>query len=515
MRAPIRSVFILLAFYLAWGTVCWTVVQAQDANELKYTILVPDTEQPKAVVELLVPARNAESVELMMPIWSPGFYRIENYSENVAEVEVVSPSGAKLDVERTANNRWRVSTHGEEAFVFRYQLECKGRSVTTNSIGSKLGVFNGPSTFVSVIGRENVPHSVTLSLPDSWPDSSCGLDSPTGQPYTYAAANYDELIDSPIIAGEIKIHKFVVDNSEHIVASVGEVNDWDCELAAKNIEEIVKANHEFWGFIPFKRYVFLNVFRKGGGGLEHLNSTLLTSQSSARGPSSSGWLGFVAHEYFHAYNVKRLRPIELGPFDYEHPPRTPSLWISEGLTSYFGELLVRRAGLESDEQYLNSLSGYIAQLQNSNGRLKQSLLDASNSVWDSGMSGVVQNSEDQVSYYVKGPIVGFLLDAKIREATSNQKSLDDVMKTAYERFSGRTGFAHAEFLSIVEEVAGADFKEWFHRSLASTEELDYQPALDWFGLEFMSDNPDQKWHLRVRSDVSKEQKNRLREWLGK
>src|SRR5262249_14741228 len=150
------------------------------------------------------------------------------------------------------------------------------------------------------------------------------------------------------------IHEFEVDGSKHDLADFGAVGDWDGKLAAENLEKIVRATRRFWGFLPFKRYLFLNVFRPGGGGLEHKNSTLLTSNPSRaeRQPGSLRWLSFVSHEYFHAFNVKRLRPIELGPFDYEHPPRTKSLWISEGLTTYCADLIVARAGLGTPQDFL-------------------------------------------------------------------------------------------------------------------------------------------------------------------
>src|SRR5262249_28220708 len=158
----------------------------------------------------------------------------------------------------------------------------------------------------------------------------------------------------------------------------------------------------------------------------------------------SRWLGLVSHEYFHAYNVKRLRPIELGPFDYEKEVHTPSLWIAEGLTSYYGDLLVSRAGVAERDYALSRLSTEIKQLQTSPGRLVQTLEQASNEVWTSSFSGV-GSSPKTVSYYVKGPVVGFLLDARIRRATDGSKTLDDLMRLAYQRYSGKKGFTAEQF----------------------------------------------------------------------
>jgi predicted metalloprotease with PDZ domain len=270
-----------------------------------------------------------------------------------------------------------------------------------------------------------------------------------------------------------------------------------------------------WGGLPFDHYVFILNFRPGGGGLEHLTSTLITS--GADGMKSEGryrgWLSLVSHEYFHTFNVKRLRPIELGPFDYENPPRTPSLWISEGLTSYYGDLILCRAGLASPAAFLQSLSSHISQLQNSPGRLEQSLAQASMEVWTNSRSGV-QTKDNTVSYYIKGPVVGFLLDARVRAATDGKRSLDDVMRLAYKRYSGERGFKPEEFIAASEEIAGTDLTGWFQSSISSPGELDYTGALDYFGLQLTkSEGERSAWKLEPQDEATEQQKQRLNDWL--
>jgi predicted metalloprotease with PDZ domain len=314
------------------------------------------------------------------------------------------------------------------------------------------------------------------------------------------------------VAGNPVINEFDVEGSRHTLAYVGNPAQWDGPRAAREVEKVVREVRHFWGFLPFKKYVFL--FRQGGGGgLEHLNSTLLSASASP----NYGWFAFVCHEYFHAFNVKRLRPIELGPFNYENPEKTTGLWVSEGLTSYYGELLAGRAGLGTAQQVLDRLASHISSLQNNPGRLKQSLNDSSWNVWTTGGSGIGQGA-GTVSYYVKGPVVGWLLDAQIRRATDGKKSLDDLMRLAYLRYSGERGFTADQFRATAEEVAGVDLKEWFRKALASTEELDYTEALDWFGLRFAPQDDQQArktWKLEVRDDATDLQKAQLREWLGR
>jgi predicted metalloprotease with PDZ domain len=230
---------------------------------------------------------------------------------------------------------------------------------------------------------------------------------------------------------------------------------------------------------------------------------MLTSSGRSASPTLS-WLNFASHEFFHAINVKRLRPVELGPFDYERPPRTASLWISEGLTSYYGNLAVVRAGAATPQDFLAGMSSQIRQLQNTPGRLVQTLEQSSLDVWKGTNSGIGGDPAKTVSYYVKGCIVGFLLDARIRKATNDGKSLDDAMRLAYERYSGIRGFTPEEFQRTVSETAGTDLKDFFRRTLATTEELDYSEALDWFGLCFarQGENPKTGWTLEVRADAT-------------
>jgi predicted metalloprotease with PDZ domain len=202
-----------------------------------------------------------------------------------------------------------------------------------------------------------------------------------------------------------------------------------------------------------------------------------------------GWLSTVSHEYFHLWNVKRLRPVELGPFDYEHEAYTRSLWIAEGITDYYADLILRRAGITTDGEYLAQLSATIRSLQTTPGRLVQPVELASFDAWIKEYRRDENSPNVAISYYTKGAIVGFLLDARVRHATNGAKSLDDVMRAAYERYSGSRGYTPAEFRHTASEVAGQDLAKWFTRALETTEELEYGEALDWFGLRFTETPP--------------------------
>jgi predicted metalloprotease with PDZ domain len=254
-----------------------------------------------------------------------------------------------------------------------------------------------------------------------------------------------------------------------------------------------------WGSLPYKKYVFLNLLTESGGGLEHKNSVCMMSSRWATRTRRGyiGWLDLVAHEYFHAWNVKRLRPVELGPFDYENENPTRSLWIAEGFTDYYSGLTVRRAGLTTQAEYLGtdtppspgSMSSMIAGLQSAPGRLVQSAEQSSEDAWIKYYRPDDNSNNTSVSYYTKGAIVAWLLDARIRRATNGAKSLDDLMRTAFARYSGEHGYTTEQFKETASEVAGTPLASFFARATESTEELDYTEALNWFGLRFKGEEP--------------------------
>ena len=223
-----------------------------------------------------------------------------------------------------------------------------------------------------------------------------------------------------------------------------------------------------------------------GGGLEHKDSTLLMAGRWATRTRQSylSWLELASHEFFHAWNIKRLRPVELGPFNYEEEVFTRSLWIAEGITDYYAELIVHRAGLSSQAEYLDALSNKIEELQTTPGRAVQPVDQASFDAWIKYYRPDENSGNTSISYYTKGAVVGFLLDARIRAITGGAKSLDDVMRAAYQKFSGERGYTPEEFRAVAEQVAGQSLAPFWASAVEGTAELDYSDALDALGLRF-------------------------------
>jgi predicted metalloprotease with PDZ domain len=484
---------------------------AGSLEPIQYTFRVVDPDKHIAGVEARIPTGGRATIDLMMPVWTPGYYVVEDYAARVQNLVARGPGGDTLTVSKPKPNRWQVQTAGSPIVIVSYALLAQGRSVTSNWVDADLGVINGGAAFVTLAEAARRPHDVRIEMPSTWKESASGLEpAPGGQPNHYRAADFDTLADSPIVAGNLTITEFVVDGTTHVVADAGQQAQWNSRAGAAKLEKMVEGARTFWGGLPFKRYVFLNVFRQGGGGLEHANSTLLTSSPKMTEPTN-GWLSFVAHEYVHAFNVKRLRPVELGPFDYESPPRTSSLWLSEGGTTYVANLILARAGLVSTDDFLGSMSSAIASLQKSPGRLLQSLSQSSLEVWTNSNSGVGANAKT-VSYYVKGNVVSFLLDAHIRRLTNGRKSMDDVMRLAYERYGGERGFTADELRAVVEQVAGRGVKAWWAKAIDSPSELDYGEMLGWYGLRFAG-GAGESWTLEVRPKATGAQQKHLKALL--
>jgi predicted metalloprotease with PDZ domain len=380
-------------------------------------------------------------------------------------------------------------TSGAREVTVSYRVYSHEMTVRSNWVEADFAMLNGAPTYLTLVESGARPHDVRLELPAAWKTSVTGMpDAPGGAPHHYRAPDYDTLVDSPIVAGNPAIHRFSVDGKPHLLVDVGEGGVFDGVRAARDLERIVQTDQQLWGSLPYDKYVVFNLLVSTGGGLEHKNSVMLMASRWATGTRERylGWLSLASHEYFHLWNVKRLRPIELGPFDYEHENYPRSLWISEGLTDYYADLQLARAGLYTPGEYLRELSNAIRTLQTTPARLQQTAEMASFDAWIKQYRPDDNTVNSTISYYTKGAVLGFVLDARIRAATNDAKSLDDVMRLAFARYSGAKGFTPEDFRKTASEVAGTDLGPWFTRALESTDELDYGPALEWFGLQFLT-----------------------------
>jgi predicted metalloprotease with PDZ domain len=429
----------------------------------------------------------SETVEVRMPVWTPGSYLVREYARNVQDLEVTSLEGDPLEVEKISKSSWRVAG-AAEGFVFRFRSYANELTVQSAHLDETHGFIHPPALCPYVDGHLTSPCEVTVEPYGDWRVAT-GLEPVEGETHRYRAADYDELADSPIECGDFFETTFKARRRLHrIVISGG--GKYDERALVRDTKRIVDEELAFWGGAPYKHYTFIcHVYPGSRGGLEHRNSTVLGIDSFGFHPRKKyeeNVLTLIAHEFFHTWNVKRIRPAVLGPFDYSREHYTRLLWVFEGITSYYDYLLVRRAGLLSPERYLKAVADEIGRLLATPGRLRQSLADSSFDTWIKFYRQNEHSPNSIVSYYLKGSLVALLLDLHIRAKTGGKRSLDDVMRELWRRYEDDPrGIDEDEFERIASEVSGLDLGRFFRRAVHSTEELDFDAALEPFGLELV------------------------------
>jgi predicted metalloprotease with PDZ domain len=483
---------------------------AQSLAPIRYAVSFASAHTHYVDVEASIPLDGQPQVELMMPVWTPGSYLVREYARNVEGLSATDANGRTVSIEKTRKNRWRVGpVPSAGAISLRYRVYAHEMSVRTNWVDDEFALLNGAATYITRVEGRDRPYEVEVRLAAGWSRSVSGMTSAV--PNSYRSPDYDTLVDSPIVAGNPAIYPFTVAGKPHYLVDVAERGTWDGARAVLDLQKIVEQTTQLWGSVPYDRFYFLNIIGGPANGLEHKNSVTLNTDRGSTGTRTAylGWLNLASHEFFHAWNVKRLRPIELGPFDYENEVYTKSLWFAEGVTDYYAALQVHRAGVSTRDEYLSALSDNIITLQTTPGRLVQPAEMSSFDAWIKYYRPDENSANASVSYYTKGAVVGFLLDAKLRRITNDARTLDDLMKLMYERFSGRRGFTpddlRAAAADIAGERSGADMRSWLRTSLDSTDELDYREALDWFGLQFkpLPEKPRTWLGIRTRLDGAK------------
>lgn len=469
-------------------------------------------------VSMRLPAEMA--TEVFLPAWTPGSYKIRDYAKHLegltahALVEGEAQDGEErpLEVRKITKDRWRVDV-GESAgdVVLRYRLYARERTVRTNWVDADLAMLNGAPTFLAPAGADDVARSVRLVLPEEWSDAAVALDPhPSGGRHHFVAPDLDTLVDSPIIAGDLLRLPFSIEHEgravPHEVIHVGDIEGLDLEWSRGAVEILTRAHVDFWGDVPYERYLFLNVVAPASGGLEHADSTLMLTSRWGLVDEEAGeyWLGLVSHELFHTWNGKRLRPVTLGPFDYTKENYVDTLGVVEGFTSYYGPLLLRRSGLWSEDDLLAALSRSIRDVETTPGRQVRSLADASFDAWIKHYQRDENHDNTAVDYYSKGAVVAWILDAAIRRETGGRQSLDACLRRLDARFSGETGYRAEDVRAALVETGGETIGTLWDRLHDSTEEIDYAPALEHFGLRLGAGGPDERGWLGFEAERGEE-----------
>lgn len=453
-------------------------------QDLQYKVSFPAAQSHYVDVELKV-INPPESLELMMPTWTPGSYLMREYSRFMEGEKAVNDKGEALPTEKTRKNRWQITCGETPSMTFSYRLYCRELSVRTNWVDSELAVLNGAATFVVPVDRLEEPLEVNVQLPKDWPRSVSAMADVDGKPHHYRAETFHQLVDSPILCGDCHIHPFDVGGVPHALVNLGDDDQWDAQRSVADLKKIVQAQQDFWGVKPYDHYLFLNVVLGGGGGLEHDNCTMIMgNRYTCRSDRSyKSWLTLASHEFFHTWNVRRLRPKTLVNYDYENEVYLRQLWIAEGITSYYESVLAARAGVLNKSDLIRSTGSDIGGVEGTPGNKVQSLSDASFDTWIKFYRPHENSRNTTISYYSRGAVVAFLLDMEIRQRTENKKSLDDVMVALFQE-KVPDGYTSEEFRGKCSEVAGQDLSEWFVKYIDQPGELKYDAALEFLGLKF-------------------------------
>jgi predicted metalloprotease with PDZ domain len=488
MNRKSLSLSLILLPVLFLLTVAESRGQGSNSTDLLFNVSMPKPWTHLLEVEMRVqvpPNLNVPNeTNLIMPVWTPGSYLIREFERNVQDFAASDRDGHALAWEKTNKNTWRIKTNGARAWQVFYRVYANEFSVRTNELNSDHASWNNAALLMYPEGRLKSPSTLRVNAPTGWKVAT-GLPAVTGQPNTFAAENFDILYDSPVEVGNFKQIDFAVGGVAHRIVIDGDGN-YDPSRMKKDVQKIVEAETGMFGVIPYHDYTFILHLRNGGGGLEHLNSTSLGFPGNRFGNERS-WQGFyslVAHEFFHLWNVKRIRPDALGPFDYTKENYTRSLWVAEGITDYYGGLMTRRAGLISEKDYLDGLARLIQNFQNTPGRLEMSAEEASFNAWIKEYRPDENSVNSQISYYDKGKLLGLLLDLEIRRRSNDAKSLDDVMRYLYHEFYEKNrNYTPADFQKACELMAGSSLDEFFTRYVRGRDELPYNQFFSAAGLQ--------------------------------
>ncbi|OWP63088.1 peptidase M61 [Hymenobacter amundsenii] len=457
---------------------------ALAAPTLRYTLAMPAPQTHYFEVEMNLDGFNKAYTDVKMPVWAPGSYLVREFAKNV-EGFGATAGGQALRTEKIDKNTWRVYHPKAKDFAVSYRVYAYELSVRTSFVDASHGYVNGTSVFMYPADNAQMPSQLEVKPAQGWSQVSTSL-KPAGGTYTYRSGSYDELADSPIEIGNQKIYTFTANGTPHTVAMYGDPVV-DTERLTRDMKRVCEEAHKVVDRNPLDRYLFIihNIDR-GTGGLEHLFSTTLSVSRNAYSTEAGwkGFLGLVAHEYFHLWNVKRIRPVALGPFDYDKENYTHMLWVSEGGTEYFSNLIMQRAGFLTPDGYLADLSNGINRVENTPGNKVQSAADASFDAWIKQYRPNENSGNTAISYYDKGEVIGAVLDLMIINETKGQKRLDDVMQYLYDQYYKKLGrgFTDEEYQQAVAKVAGRRFDDFFRRYVYGTEMLPYEQALNYAGL---------------------------------
>lgn len=472
------------------GGLCLAILGAAaetQAQSVSYDVLVRNPHQHIFQVSMRIERPGSGPLDVSMPVWTPGSYLIREYERQVVRFAAMGPGDAPLGWRKIDKNTWRIEARDADRIEVVYDVYAREPGIRWSFLYSEGGHLLGPNLFMYVAGAEGRPVSARFDLPEGWRLTG-GIAPQVEDPFAIQAPSYHDLIDTPMLIGRFDEIEFEVNGVPHVIAFLGQHNA-DLERLRDDFSRVVSAGAEMFGGLPYDRYAFIYLTITGGGGIEHANGTTIGLGSldlSSEG-GHRGLLGVTAHEFFHAWNVKRIQPPAFRPYDYEEENYTDALWFYEGFTSFYGDRLLLRAGLI---QGLGNPVGLVNQYRSVPGHEVQSPADASYNAWIHLYRGDESFDNFYTNYYSVGHILANLLTLEIAQRSGGEQSLDDVMRWIWQRTrdDGAT-FDSRDIQAACETVVGGSFEEFFDRYVFGTGPIPFDHYFRMAGYELIVDEP--------------------------
>jgi predicted metalloprotease with PDZ domain len=513
--------FALIAAAAAFAT----PLVAQAPLRIAYRIAMPDPAAHLYELALDVDGVRGDSLPLQLPVWSPGRYAKMDFAKNIQDFTVTDAAGKPLPWTKTTGSRWVVTTRGTRGVRIRYRSFDNMLSGTFSVLDTAHANWNGAALFMYVEGHKQDPVTLAITPPQNW--HILNGDTRSTDQREYRFENYDRLIDTPTeVAPAFLVDSFVVDGRKYrtMVHHNGTPPAGVRERFVRDVEKLVRYENSVFTPPPLTQYTFLfHIGYPGGDGMEHLYSTqIIDRRPWVDSLVVLPGIGTAAHEYFHVWNVKRVRPMALGPFDYTREQYQPSLWVAEGWTQYYGQAALHRAGITDVDEFYRSMAGIMRANLTAPGRKEVSARMASFHApfWDgTAQQQPTNGSQTFFSYYTKGSGLALYLDLYLREKSNGRRSLDDVFAALKQKvwnapnasyyLQGR-GYTELDVERAASEVAGEDMHPWFERHVGGTEDMDYDALLAGVGLRLVRED---RWRIEEVPGVTAAQRAVREGWI--
>lgn len=478
--------------------ICSISVYSQN-DSIKINVNLDDYADHLYNIRMTIPSRSLENtLDVKIPEWTPGYYQLLNFSNNVQNLKITNDKNKSLGFVKIDDNTWRIATDHSKSLTLNYQILANEEFIAKAYIGEKKAFVRPTAIFMFPDKLDDKPISLTIDK-NKWSKIATGLDK---KGKNYVAKDFNQLYDSPILIGDLEeLPSFEIKGKKHFFTG-SELGEFDRKKLMDDLQKMIIQTTSIFKDIPYDHYTFISI-GKGNGGIEQTNSTALTFNGNSLKVEKSRQkiLNFLTHEYFHHFNIKRIRPIEIGPFNYSAKNKTKTLWVGEGLSVYYEAIVLNRAGIKSKEVMLEEWSQMITSFEKNPAKTKQTLADSSFYTWEDGPFG---KKDETISFYEKGPLIGMLLDLQIRVTSDNKYSLDNVMQDLYSIYKNENrGYLEEELNGIIKKYAGSSAEEILSYVYTLTP-IDYQKYFSIAGLEIK--NKDGKYEIVIKNNLSQKQK---------